>query len=116
MLNVLIVEDEQAIANLIYISLSGEGYRCTCAYDGKQGGLTLYLLSATDISAVAARLEYLGRFPEPERHGRPSGAPRSDLQLLGRVLCERPHAGHADHPRHDGADLGGRHLDGRKVS
>jgi DNA-binding response OmpR family regulator len=31
------VEDEQAIANLIHISLSDEGYRCTCAFDGKQG-------------------------------------------------------------------------------
>ena len=37
MLNILIVEDEQAIANLIYINLSDEGYRCTCAFDGKQG-------------------------------------------------------------------------------
>ena len=37
MLNVLIVEDEQAIANLIYINLSDEGYHCTCAFDGKQG-------------------------------------------------------------------------------
>ena len=37
MLNVLIVEDEAAIANLIYVSLSDEGYRCTCAFDGKQG-------------------------------------------------------------------------------
>ena len=37
MLNVLIVEDEQAIANLIYLNLSDEGYRCTCAFDGKQG-------------------------------------------------------------------------------
>jgi len=37
MLNLLIVEDEQAIANLIYVNLSDEGYRCTCAFDGKQG-------------------------------------------------------------------------------
>jgi DNA-binding response OmpR family regulator len=37
MLNILIVEDEQAIANLIYVSLSDEGYRCTCAFDGVQG-------------------------------------------------------------------------------
>ena len=37
MLDVLIVEDEQAIANLIYLNLSDEGYRCTCAYDGRQG-------------------------------------------------------------------------------
>ncbi|MCL2060264.1 MAG: response regulator transcription factor [Oscillospiraceae bacterium] len=37
MLNILIVEDDRAIANLIYMNLCDEGYRCTCAYDGKQG-------------------------------------------------------------------------------
>jgi DNA-binding response OmpR family regulator len=37
MLSILIVEDEQAIANLIYMNLSNEGYRCTCAFDGKHG-------------------------------------------------------------------------------
>ena len=36
MLNILIVEDEQAISNLIYINLTEEGYKCTCALDGKQ--------------------------------------------------------------------------------
>jgi len=37
MLNILIVEDEEAIANLIHMNLSDEGYHCTCAFDGKQG-------------------------------------------------------------------------------
>lgn len=37
MFNILIIEDEQAISNLIYVNLSDEGYRCTCAFDGKQG-------------------------------------------------------------------------------
>ena len=36
MLHVLIVEDEQAIAKLISVNLSDEGYHCTCAFDGKQ--------------------------------------------------------------------------------
>jgi DNA-binding response OmpR family regulator len=36
-LRILIVEDEQAIANLIQINLSDEGYECVCAIDGKQG-------------------------------------------------------------------------------
>ena len=36
MLNILIVEDEQAISNLIYINLNEEGYNCTCALNGKQ--------------------------------------------------------------------------------
>ena len=32
--HILIVEDEAAISNLIRLSLTKEGYRCTCAYDG----------------------------------------------------------------------------------
>lgn len=36
MLKILIVEDEKAISNLIYINLSDEGYHCTCAFDGRQ--------------------------------------------------------------------------------
>lgn len=37
MADILIVEDEQSIANLIYVNLSDEGYRCECACDGKMG-------------------------------------------------------------------------------
>ncbi|RDU24610.1 response regulator transcription factor [Anaerosacchariphilus polymeriproducens] len=36
MLNILIVEDEQAINKLIYVNLNDEGYNCTCAFDGKE--------------------------------------------------------------------------------
>ncbi len=35
--NVLIVEDDESIANLVKINLTAEGYHCTCAYDGKAG-------------------------------------------------------------------------------
>lgn len=34
-MNVLIVEDDEAIADLLYLDLSDEGYRCVCAHDGK---------------------------------------------------------------------------------
>ena len=34
MLQVLIVEDEKPISNLIRMSLTKEGFLCTCAYDG----------------------------------------------------------------------------------
>lgn len=34
--SILIVEDEQAINELIYVNLSDEGYRCTRAYDGQE--------------------------------------------------------------------------------
>lgn len=36
LLNILIVEDEQAINDLIYVNLNDEGYCCTRAYDGKE--------------------------------------------------------------------------------
>ena len=36
MLKILIVEDEKAISNLIAINLTALGYRCFCAYDGKE--------------------------------------------------------------------------------
>lgn len=36
-MNVLIVEDDESIANLVKINLTAEGYHCTCAYDGKAG-------------------------------------------------------------------------------
>lgn len=34
MIQILIVEDEQAISNLIRLSLVKEGYSCTCVYNG----------------------------------------------------------------------------------
>lgn len=36
MIRVLIVEDELSISNLIRLSLTKEGYHCTCAFDGKE--------------------------------------------------------------------------------
>lgn len=36
-MRILIVEDDEAISNLIYVNLKDEGYQCTCAYDGEQG-------------------------------------------------------------------------------
>lgn len=35
MIRILIVEDERPISDLIKMSLLGEGYQCTCAYDGQ---------------------------------------------------------------------------------
>ena len=36
MIRVLIVEDEKPISNLIRLSLTKEGYLCSCAYDGEE--------------------------------------------------------------------------------
>ena len=35
MKKILIVEDEEPISNLIKVNLTADGYRCTCAFDGK---------------------------------------------------------------------------------
>lgn len=35
MQKILIVEDDESISNLIKVNLSAEGYRCSCAFDGK---------------------------------------------------------------------------------
>lgn len=35
-MKVLIVEDDEAIANLLYMDLSDEGYVCTCVHNGKK--------------------------------------------------------------------------------
>ena len=37
MKKILVVEDEEAISNLIKMNLMAEGYECTCASDGKIG-------------------------------------------------------------------------------
>lgn len=36
-MKVLIVEDDEPIANLIKINLAAAGYDCTCAFDGREG-------------------------------------------------------------------------------
>lgn len=36
-MKILIVEDDESIANLIKINLTAEGYECICALDGKTG-------------------------------------------------------------------------------
>ena len=36
MIKILVVDDEQPIANLIRMNLTRQGYACTCAYDGQQ--------------------------------------------------------------------------------
>ena len=41
MANILIVEDDEPIAELIYMNLCAENYRCTCARDGVEGARLL---------------------------------------------------------------------------
>lgn len=72
-MNILIVEDDAAIANLIKINLTAEGYHCTCAYDGKAGAdfiekesfdLILLDIMLPEISGYEL-LEYIKPFGTP---------------------------------------------------
>ncbi len=83
MWNVLIVEDDAAISNLIAGTLRREGYRCTCALDGRagadrfeEGGFDLVLLDLMlpEISGYDL-LEYI----------RPSGTPVIIISAMGQV-------------------------------
>lgn len=48
-MHILIVEDDEAIANLLYQDLLDEGYDCLCAYDGRQAADLLKHTGAFDL-------------------------------------------------------------------
>jgi DNA-binding response OmpR family regulator len=83
MLNILIVEDEQAIANLIDINLSDEGYRCTCAYDGKQGA-DLIEKESYDLILLDIMLPEINGY-ELLEYVKPSGIPVIFMTAMGAV-------------------------------
>jgi two-component system, OmpR family, alkaline phosphatase synthesis response regulator PhoP len=83
MFQVLIVEDDEAISNLIRSTLQSEGYACTCALDGQAGAdwmdkahfdLILLDLMLPKISGYDL-LEYI----------RPTGTPVIIISAMGQV-------------------------------
>ena len=83
MLSILIVEDEQAIANLIDINLSDEGYRCTCAYDGKQGA-DLIEKESYDLILLDIMLPEINGY-ELLEYVKPTGTPVIFMTAMGAV-------------------------------
>ena len=73
MVNILIVEDEQAIANLMYKSLTDEGYQCTIAYDGRQGA-DLIEQNSYDLALLDIMLPEISGY-ELLEYIRPTGTP-----------------------------------------
>ena len=51
MVKILIVDDEEPIANLIRMNLTRQGYDCVCAYDGQQAA-DLLVMGAFDLVRV----------------------------------------------------------------
>lgn len=62
MLHVLIVEDEKPISNLIRMSLTKEGFHCTCAYDGGEAAdLLEKIVKPFDTIELLARIDVVMR-------------------------------------------------------
>ena len=80
---ILIVEDDEAIANLIYESLSDEGYRCICAFDGKEGA-DLFEKGKFDLVLLDIMLPEINGY-ELLEYIRPTGTPVIFLTAKGEV-------------------------------
>ena len=64
MIHVLIVEDEKAISNLIRLSLTKEGFFCTCAGDGAEAA-DLLEKNTYDLVLLEVMLLRPGEGPAP---------------------------------------------------
>ncbi len=82
-MDILIVEDEEAIANLISVNLSEEGYRCTCAYDGEEGA-DYFEQGSYDLVLLDIMLPKLNGY-ELLEYIKPSGTPVIFLTAKGDV-------------------------------
>ncbi|MCR1900268.1 response regulator transcription factor [Irregularibacter muris] len=83
MVDILIVEDEQAIANLIYANLSDEGYHCQCAFDGEEGA-NLIEQNVYDLILLDIWLPKVDGY-ELMDYIRPTGIPVIFITAKGRI-------------------------------
>lgn len=83
-MDVLIVEDDEAIANLLYMDLSDEGYRCRCASDGKMAADMLEESANYDIVLLDIMLPEINGY-ELLEYIKPMGIPVIFLTAKGAV-------------------------------
>ncbi|MBQ9832454.1 MAG: response regulator transcription factor [Clostridia bacterium] len=83
MLKILIVEDEKAIANLIKVNLSAQGYLCTLAYDGKRAA-DLIEQNCYDLILLDIMLPEIDGY-ELLAYVRPMGTPVIFITAMGTV-------------------------------
>lgn len=84
MYNVLIVEDDEAIANLLYVELKDEGYDCTCAYNGKRAADILEEKTDFDLALFDIMLPEIDGY-ELLEYIKPMGIPVIFLTAKGSV-------------------------------
>ncbi len=80
---ILIVEDDEAIANLIYTHLNEEGYCCKCAFDGEQGA-DIFEEEKFDLVILDIMLPGIDGY-ELMEYIRPTGTPVIFLTAKGEV-------------------------------
>ncbi|MCI8527960.1 MAG: response regulator transcription factor [Lachnospiraceae bacterium] len=83
MADILIVEDDEGIADLICMNLQGEGYRCVCARDGLEGA-RLFSEEKFDLALLDIMLPKLDGYALLE-YIKPSGIPVIFLTAKGAV-------------------------------
>lgn len=83
MQKILIVEDEEAIANLIKINLEAEDYQCVCAFDGNTGA-DLIEEGTFDLILLDIMLPEINGY-ELLEYVRPMGTPVIFLTAKGNV-------------------------------
>lgn len=83
-MNVLIVEDDEAIANLLYMDLSDEGYRCTCVHNGRVAADLLEANAGYDFVLLDIMLPEVDGY-ELLEYIRPMGIPVIFLTAKGAV-------------------------------
>lgn len=82
-MNILIVEDDEAIMDLICVNLLGEGYRCVCAGDGLEGR-RLFERERFDLVLLDIMLPGLDGY-ELLEYIKPAGTPVIFLTARGEV-------------------------------
>lgn len=83
MSDVLIVEDDESIADLLCMNLREEGYQCTCAYDGMEG-IDVFEHKSFDLVLLDIMLPKLDGYALLE-HIKPTGTPVIFLTAKGAV-------------------------------
>ena len=83
-MNILVVEDDRAIANLLSMDLRDEGYNCVCAYNGKQAADLLEENSNFDLILLDIMLPEINGY-ELLEYIKPTGIPVIFLTAKGTV-------------------------------